>query len=187
MCGLKSSLLPAFGQPRGLQGFPEPEMVKLKGEGRMSGEGRAGKSPGEGEAPAEPVSRGTWPRAAALLLTSFFPKLSERSAGKQTGRPHRLAQGTLARFQGCGCPSPYERPRKSCSPHKESMFWNLKDFAATRIQGARATPSRRSRLSQGRGRGLTLEGVGSHAGWLPGGWFLLCPCFVTQGGKAKGL
>ena len=111
-------------------------------------------------------------------MTSFFPRLSESSAGKQTGRPHR--QGALACFQGCGCPSPYERPRKSCSPHKESMFWNLKDFAATRIQGARATPSRRSRLSQGwpvtegempsfsRGRGLTLERVGSHAGWLRG-------------------
>lgn len=57
MCGLKSSLLPTFGQPQGLQGFPEPETVELKWERRMSGKGRAGKSPGEGAAPAKPVSR----------------------------------------------------------------------------------------------------------------------------------
>ena len=51
VCGLKSSLLPTFRQPRGLQGFPEPETVELEWERRTSGKGRAGKSPGEGGGP----------------------------------------------------------------------------------------------------------------------------------------
>ena len=59
-------------------------------------------------------------------MTSFFPRLSKSSEGKRTVRPHGLAQGGLAPFRGHGHPSPYESPRKSCSPHKESMFWNLR-------------------------------------------------------------
>ena len=48
------------------------------------------------------------------------------------------AQGRFAPFQGHGCPSSDESPRKSCSPHKEGMFWNLDGFAATGIQEARS-------------------------------------------------
>ena len=82
MCGLKSSLLPAFGQPRGLQGFPEPEMVKLKCEGRMSGEGRAGKSPGEGAAPAKPVSRRNLASSSHASVDQLLPQTVREQCGE---------------------------------------------------------------------------------------------------------
>lgn len=85
-----------------------------------------------------------------------------------------------------GAHLPTERPRKSCSSHKESMFWNLRDFAATRIQGARAMPSRRSRLSQSwpvteGGNAVIQPGGGVHTG----GGGLTCRLAPWEGGSCS--
>ena len=74
VCGLKSSLLPTFRQHQDLQGFPEPETVKLKRKGRTSGKGRAGKSPGEGAAPAKPVSRRNVALSSRASVDQLLPQ-----------------------------------------------------------------------------------------------------------------
>lgn len=74
MCGPKSSWLPTFGQPQGLQGFPEPETVKLKREGRTSGKGQSGKSPGEGAVPAKPVSRRNVASSSCTSVDQLLPQ-----------------------------------------------------------------------------------------------------------------
>lgn len=108
-----------------------------------------------------------------------------------------LAQGRFAPCQGQGCPS-YESPTKSCSPHKEGMFWSLEGLAATGIQEARSPAQQERPPPAGlafdrRGKccpsaGGRQQGQGQpHLVPAPWGWFLLCPCFVTQGEKVEGL